>query len=163
VNLGSFGNEYVLNLHWLVGLGVYIFMAAPVFGYFFNKLMDNLSDHEHTSMYVAVGNFITICFGALISWKAGIFFLILFGLTGLPMIIGEYRRTARKVRAPRVKRMPYKVTGLIDKAIMDATEMNMVIGQYLEKKDPEKIIRLQNKLTSVLLNLSEARNIQNEK
>jgi predicted membrane channel-forming protein YqfA (hemolysin III family) len=161
--LGDFGNEYVVNLHWLVGLAVYIIMAAPVFGYFFNKLMDNLSDHEHTSMYVAIGNFITICFGALISWKAGIFFLILFALTGLPMIIGEYKRTWRKAKTLRVKRLPYKVTGLIDDAIISATRMNRLFGQYLESNDAVKINQIQNENTNVLLKLLEARNIQSEK
>jgi hypothetical protein len=55
------------------------------------------------------------------------------------------------------------VNGLIDDAMISATAMNRLIGEYLERNDPVKLNKLQNENTNVLLKLSEARNIQSEK
>ena len=84
--MGAFSNEFDAKL--LIGLGVFALMAAPMFGYFYNKLMDRLdNEHEHTSLYVAGGNLFTLLIGALISWKAALLFFVLFALDGMPMIV----------------------------------------------------------------------------
>jgi hypothetical protein len=114
VKLGDFGNEYVANLQVLLPLIVAIVIGLPVFGYAYNKLMDALKGKEHTSVYVAGGVLFTLAAGAVVSWKAALLFMVLFGLDGIFMIVGEFKRTEKQVKAPRRKRMPYVANGLLD-------------------------------------------------
>jgi len=144
VNLGGFLNEYAVNLHYFLPIVVFAAMSMPVFGHFYNRLMDRLADErEHTSLYVAGGNLVTLAVGAIFSWKAALLFLILFILDGLPMITGEFRRTERKVKALRVKRLPYKANAFIDDIEMAANESRRMLNStFKSKNDAERAIKL---------------------
>jgi hypothetical protein len=139
--MGAFLNELDANL--LVAIVVFIVVIAPVFGYFYNRLMDSLkSDHEHTSLYVAIGVAITLAFGSLLSWKAAILLLSIFCLTGLPMIVGEFLRTERKRKsAPRRKRLPYAANGILDEAKMANSEAVNQLERAINSNRPEEIYK----------------------
>jgi hypothetical protein len=166
VNTGLFLNESAPNLH--VGLVVFIVIGAPTFGYFFNRLMDRLNPkYEHTSLYVVIGVFVTLVFISLLSWKSAVFNLVVFGLTGLPMIVGEFLRTERKRKTARVKRLPYKANGLIDDAKMASTQAHQHIARALNTNDPETqykhLAAAGLELTTVFNRLNEVKQIQLEK
>ena len=58
--MGTFLNQYAVNLQVLFPLAVAILLGLPVFGYAYNKLMDALNGKEHTSIYVACGVLFTM-------------------------------------------------------------------------------------------------------
>lgn len=163
MNMGSFLNEFVSNLQAVI---VFIVIAAPTFGYFYNRLMDSLKDeHEHTSLYVAIGVAITLTFGALLSWKASVLLLSIFCLTGIPMIAGEFRRTERKRKsAPRRKRLPYAANGILDEAKIAATEAQRHMTRAITATDPKDIYRnlaaAANELNTINSKISEVKQIQ---
>lgn len=161
VKLGDFLNEFAANLQVFLPLIVAVVILLPMFGYFYNRLMDKLKGKEHTSMYVAGGVLVTLAAGALISWKSALLFLILFGLDGIFMIIGEYRRTERKART-RVRRLPYKANGLLDEIKMAATSMRHLIGKMLEIPDDKLLTRIQQELMTILVAIEELKNIQRD-
>ncbi len=164
--MGSFGNEYTANLQVLLPLAVAIAIILPVFGAWFNRLMDKLrGKEEHTSLYVAIGFLANVVAGALISWKAALLFLVLFSLDGVFMIVGEYKRTEKKpkaIPAPRLarKRMPYAANGLIDDIRMAAKEIHKLLGEWIKSHEPGTLLKIQRELTTVLLKLEELKNIQ---
>lgn len=80
MKLGDFLNEYAAKLHVFLPLIVAVIILLPVFGYFYNRLMDKLKGKEHMSVYVAGGVLVTLAAGAIISWKSALLFLVLFGL-----------------------------------------------------------------------------------
>ena len=166
--MDKFLNEYVMNS--LPALIVFVVWLLPSFGYFYNKLMDRLTSRlEHTSLYVAIGVAVTIAVGALFSWKAALMYLILFGLSGLPMIIGEFKRTERKIisaKAPRRKRLPYAANGRIEDAYDYVKEGQRLIdvamknnGQNVESALP--LAEATTVLNRALTNLMEVKMIQN--
>jgi len=164
--MDRFINQLDANLQ--TAIVVFIVIGAPVFGYFYNRLMDSLDEHEHMSLYVAIGVVITLAFGALISWKASILLLSIFALTGLPMIFGEYRRTERKRKtAPRRKRLPYAANGILDEAKMATSETHRLLGKALAAETKEDIYRniasASYELTTITEKLSEVKRIQMEK
>ena len=165
VNMGSFGNEYAANSQVLWPLSITLFFLLIIFGYFYNRLMDSLKGKEHTSLYVALGVLITIGAAALISWKSALLFTVLFILDGIPMIVGEFKRTHKQEKQQvRRRRMPYVANALIDDAKMSAERINQLIGKAIEKEDWKLIAQLTNENTVVLLRLTELKNIQiNEK
>lgn len=67
VNLGDFLNEYAAKLQVFSPVIVAVIILLPVFGYFYNRLMDKLKGKEHMSVYVAGGVLVTLGAGALIS------------------------------------------------------------------------------------------------
>jgi hypothetical protein len=155
--MGAFSNEFDVKL--LIGLGVFALMAAPMFGYFYNKLMDRLdNEHEHTSLYVAGGNLFTLLIGALISWKAALLFFVLFALDGMPMVVGEFKRTHRKMKSPRRKRMPYAANGLLDEAKMASEQARKLIGKTDVTKDDLRLI--EHELSTITLKIMEVKQIQ---
>jgi hypothetical protein len=161
VNLGDFLNEYAAKLHVFLPLIVAVMILLPVFGYFYNRLMDKLKGKEHMSVYVAGGVLVTLAAGALISWKSALLFLVLFGLDGIFMIAGEYRRTEKQAKA-RVKRLPYKANGLLDDMKMAATSMRQLIGKMLETPDDKLLNRIQHELMTVMVAIEELKNIQRD-
>lgn len=167
MNTGPFLNQIAPNLQ--TGLVVFIVIGAPMFGYFYNQLMDRLhNENEHTSLYVAIGVFVTLLFVALLSWKAGLLGGLLFALTGLPMMIGEYRRTEKnKKKTARVKRLPYKANGIIDDAKMASTQAHQHITRALHATNPEDqykhLAAAGMELSTVFNRLNEVKQIQMEK
>jgi hypothetical protein len=137
VNLGSFLNEFAANLRVLPAMIVAVIVILPVFGYFYNRLMDKLhGKKEHLSLYVAIGEFAVILAVFAFSWKAGLLALICNGLAGILMIWGEFRRTEREEKkTPRRKRIPYAANGRIDDARMSVDEANRLLGMVLKEKD----------------------------
>jgi hypothetical protein len=137
VNLGDFLNEFAAKLFW--PMAVAALFLLPIFGHFYNKLMDRLDgSDEHASIYVGLGNLVTIAVAALFSWKAGLLMLILFLADGLPMIFGEFKRTHKRVEAkktPRRKRLPYAANGRIDDATMDVKEAMRLTGKAMKEND----------------------------
>ena len=165
VNLGSFLNEYAANSHVLSVWLVAVLIGLPVFAFFYNRFIDRLKGKEHTSLYVAFGNLVTILVAGLISWKAAILFLFLFALDGLPMILGEFRRTEKREKS-RVKRMPYKVNGYL-KDTEEALELShRFIGSAIDANEVEKhfemLTRASHELTSAIVAIKKARNIQDD-
>lgn len=155
--MGAFGNEFDVKLQ--IGLAVFVAMAAPIFGYFYNKLMDRLNgENEHSSLYVAVGNMVTLLLGALISWKAAALFLVLFLLDGLPMLHGEFNRTEKKIRSPRRKRLPYAANGILDEARMASEEARRLIGKSQVTTDDLRMI--EHELSTITLKIMEVKQIQ---
>jgi len=168
-NFGSFLNEFALNL--LIALVVFAGMGLPIFAIFYNRFIDNRTDrNEHTSLYVAIGVLITLIVGGLFSWKAMILYLVLFGLSGLPMIVGEFQRTDRKhkeraARSVRRKRLPYAVNGRIEDAYDAMKEVQRLIGVAMKYngKNVESAIPLAGATTEINLALSrlmEVKSIQ---
>jgi len=137
VNLGDFLNGFAAKLFW--PMAVAAMFILPIFGHFYNKLMDRLhGNDEHASLYVALGNLVTIGIASLFSWKAGLLFLVFFLADGLPMILGEFKRTSsrrKKKKTPRRKRLPYAANGRIDDATMDVKEASRLIGKAMKQKD----------------------------
>lgn len=135
--MGDFLNEFAVKLFWPMAAATLFIM--PIFGYFYNKLMDRLDgSDEHASIYVAIGNLVTIAAASLFSWKAGLLFLILFLADGLPMIFGEFKRTEKRLKeknVPRRKRLPYAANGRIADATDDVKEASRLIGMALKEKD----------------------------
>ena len=162
---GSFVNEFDTNLQ--IALVVFVTATAPTFGYFYNRLMDQLGEHEHTSLYVAIGVFITLVFVGLLSWKAALLSLVVFGLTGMPMIAGEFKRTERKKRTPRVRRLPYKANGIIDDAKMASVQAHRAINQAIVATKSEEIYKHLTaaalELDTITGKLAEVKQIQLEK
>ena len=140
MNLGDFLNEFVANPTVFWALIVTVFFSLLIFGYFYNRLMDSLKGKEHYSLYVACGVLVTIGAAALFSWKAGLLMLIPFLADGLPMIVGEFKRTHRlheeRKKNPRRKRLPYAANGRIDDAAMAIKEAARLLGMTLKEKDP---------------------------
>jgi hypothetical protein len=161
VNMGDFLNQYAAKLQVFSPLIVAVVILLPLFGYFYNRLMDKLKGKEHTSMYVAGGVLVTLAAGASISWKSALLFLVLFGLDGIFMMVGEYKRTEKQAKV-RVKRLPYKANAMIDAAKMSATTMHMLIGKMLEAYDEKLLNRVQHELTTVLVTLEELKNVQRD-
>lgn len=162
--MGDFLNEYAVNSQVGLPLAVAIIFLLMGFGYFYNRLMDSLKGKEHTSLYVAGGVLVTIGAAALVSWKAALLMTILFILDGLPMIVGEFRRTHKQERQVRRKRMPYAANGLIDECKMSAEKIHKLIGEELKEGTGKNIPQMSHELTVVLLKLAELKNIQiNEK
>lgn len=165
--MGAFLNQLAPNLQ--TALVVFIVIGAPVFGYFYNKLMDSLKgEHEHTSLYVAIGVTITLAFGSLLSWKAALLLLSIFCLTGLPMIAGEFRRTERKRKtAPRRKRLPYAANGILDEARMAATDAHGYMTKAINATKSEDIYRnlaaAATELNTITNKIAEVKQIQLEK
>jgi len=159
VKMGDFGNEYAAKLHILLPLIVGIVIVLPVFGYFYNRLMDRLRGKEHTSLYVAGGVLITIAAGALISWKSALLFLALFTLDGVFMVAGEFRRTERKAQRSKTRRarLPYAANAIIDDIKMSANQMHRTLGNV---SDPQYTFKMQRDLTTVLLKIEELKDIQ---
>lgn len=161
--MGIFLNEFDANLQ--TGVIVFIVIAAPTFGYFYNRLMDVLREHEHTSIYVAIGVSVTLVFGALISWKAAILYSVLFLLDGLPMIVGEYRRTEKSKRKPRRKRLPYAANGILDECKIASVVAHEKLVRASTCNSLEEICKLQRdaalELNTITSKLAEVRQIQN--
>lgn len=161
MKMGDFLNEYAAKLQVFFPVIVAVIILLPVFGYFYNRLMDKLKGKEHMSVYVAGGVLVTLGAGALISWKSSLLFLVLFGLDGIFMMVGEYKRTEKQAKT-RVKRLPYKANAMIDAAKMSATSMHMLIGKMLETPDEKLLNRVQHELTTVMVTLEELKNIQRD-
>ena len=141
MNLGVFLNEYAANSSTFWALFVGAIFSLAIFGYFYNRLMDHLKEgDEHTSLYVAIGVAVTIAVAALFSWKSGLLMTVFFAASGLPMILGEFRRTKEKVeqrtKIPRRKRLPYAANGRIDDANMAVKEASRLLGMALKEKEP---------------------------
>lgn len=159
--MGPFLNEFVVNLHIFLPLVVATALGLPVFGYFYNRVIDRLREHEHMSIYVLMGTLVTLGVGALFSWKSALLFLILFGLDGLPMVVGEYRRTARRSRPPRRKRLPYAANGLLDEAKMAGEEARRVLGRAIKGEGAkEDLIIVERELNTMMLRIIEIKGIQ---
>lgn len=164
--MGTFLNEIDVNL--MIGSVVFVLIGAPVFGIFFNQLMDSLGEHEHTSLYVAIGVLVSLVLTATISWKAALLGLAVFTLTGIPMIVGEFRRTEKKRKStPRRKRLPYAANGILDEAMMANTEALNKLQKAINATKPEDMYKLlvaavleQNTIAS---KLNEVKRIQLEK
>jgi len=146
VNSEGFFNEFAVNMSVFWPLVVGVVIILPVASYFYNRFIDGLDEHEHTSMYVAGGVLVTLLAGALFSWKAALLFLALFFLSGLPMIVGDYQRGKRKAKEqaieqmaaqsqPRRKRLPYAANGLIDHISMAAHQAQKYLTAALKKRD----------------------------
>ena len=57
---------------------------------------------------------------------------------GVPMIVGEFKRTNKKViekKSPRRKRLPYAASGRIEDAADSITEASRLLGLALKEKD----------------------------
>ncbi len=167
-----FWNQYVTKLQLLPALFVFAALGLPTFGYFYNQLMDRLqSKHEHISIYVAVGVAVNILIGAIFSWKSALLFFSLFSLSGLPMIVGEFKRTeykkqiARSTRLRR-KRLPYAANGCIEDAHDALKEAQRLVCMAMKHngKNVESAISLAGASTEInqaLGKLVELKLIQN--
>ena len=130
--MGAFLNEFAANL--FTSLAVFAVMGLPIFSHFYNKLMDRLDKRsEHTSLYVAIGVAVTLAVGGLFSWKAMVLYLVLFALSGMPMIVGEFKRTDLKHQEVKDKnlrrrRLPYAANGMIADAHDAAKEAQRLIA-----------------------------------
>lgn len=162
VNMGNFLNEYAAKMQVFSPVAVAVLLLLPVFGYFYNRLMDKLKGKEHYSLYVTGGVLITLGAGALISWKSALLFLILFILDGVFMISGEFKRTERKSKALRLKRLPYKANALIDDLKLSATSINHILGKEIETHEALNLTRIQREISVVLVSLEELKNIQRD-
>lgn len=174
MNLGSFLNEYATNPTVFWSLLISAIFSLSIFGYFYNRLMDNLKGmaHEHTSLYVAIGVSVTLGFAALLSWKAALLLLIFFAADGSFMIVGEFIRTRQNVieqeeerkRTPRRKRLPYAANGRIDDANMAANDANKLLGMAFKEKDPAvralQLAQISHELHNVSRYLLELKTIQ---
>lgn len=159
MNLGDFLSEYAVNLFWIFAVAA--FFALPIFGYFYNKFIDGLKEREHLSIYVALGTLVTLAIGSLFSWKSSLLYLILFTLSGLPMIFGEFNRTKRldaekaeqeKESKLRRKRLPYAANGIIDEAKMAAKEARRLIGNATKaKNDVERALQQTYALNEIII------------
>lgn len=146
--MGAFLNEFAANL--LQTLAVFAVMFLPGFSYFYNGLMDRLSHRgEHTSLYVAIGVSVTLLVGGLFSWKAMALYLVLFALSGVPMIVGEFKRTELRHHEEtnitmRRKRLPYAANRIIADAHDAAREAQRLIGMALKSngKNVETALQL---------------------
>lgn len=170
MNLGDFLNEFVSNPTVFWALFVGLFFGLAIFGYFYNQLMDHLKDgDEHTSLYVAIGVTVTLTAASLFSWKSGLLSFLFFGASGLPMILGEFRRTKvrveeKKTTPPRRKRLPYAANGRIDDATMGAKEASRLLMLALKEKEPTaralQLATASHELNDVIVKLLELKTIQ---
>jgi hypothetical protein len=160
--MGSFLNQYAVNLQVLLPLAVAIVIGLPVFGYAYNKLMDALNSKEHSSIYVAIGILITLAAGALISWKSALLFAVLFSLDGIFMIKGEFHRTEKKHKSVRRKRMPYAANGLLDETMMAVTEARGRIGKGIKSNGltSDDLHVIEHELNTIGLKVLEMKQIQ---
>jgi predicted membrane channel-forming protein YqfA (hemolysin III family) len=170
--MGVFVNEFAANPQVLPALVVFLLLSLPTFGYFYNKLMDRLNGRgEHMSLYVAIGCFVVLVFGSLISWRAALLYLFLFVLSGLPMIAGEFKRTedrktTSKTRSLRRKRLPYAANGCIEDAHDAAKEAQRLLGLAFKNngKNPESSLPMaeaSHHMNVVISKLVELKVIQN--
>lgn len=165
VKFGAFLNEYVTNPQVFIPLVVFASMFLPVFGVFYNRLMDKLdkNSEEYKSLWVAIGNLITISVTALFSWKAALLVLALFILDGSPMIIGDFKREDQRKSAPRVKRFPYKVNAFLDDIKMAGSEARNILGKAIKTErdlSPKEMTALEHEINEVLLKVMEINVIQ---
>jgi hypothetical protein len=167
----GFTNEFAANPQILPALIVFVSIALPIFGYFYNRLMDRLNGtKEHTSLYVAIGVAVTLLAGGLFSWRAALMYAALFTLSGLPMIAGEFRRTeekkaASKTRTLRRKRLPYAANGRIEDAYDSVKEAQRLIGLAFknngtEPKSAVPMAEASHQLSTALIKLMEVKAIQ---
>jgi len=165
VKFGAFLNEYVTNPQVFYALIVFTAMFLPTFGIFYNRLMDKLDKNsaEYQSLWVAIGNLITLAITALFSWKAALLVLALFALDGLPMIVGDFKREDTRKTVPRVKRFPYKVNAFLDDIKMAGTEARNILGKAIKTErdlNPKEMIALEYELTEILLKVMAINVIQ---
>jgi hypothetical protein len=180
-DMGSFFNEYGANspLFWAVVVGVVI--GLPVFGYFYNRWIDALGENEHTSLYVVGGVIVVLLAGCLFSLRAAILFAALFMLAGVPMIWGDFQRAKRKPvpaptqtteapvvePAPRRKRLPYVINGLLDDVSMAAVQAMRCLTDALRKRGnlEEMLVCISlavQEISTIQIKISEIKNIQNQ-
>jgi hypothetical protein len=167
--MGAFMNEIDVKLQ--TAFVVFVIVAAPMFGYFYNRLIDSLkSRFEHMSVYVVGGVTITLVFVALLSWKAALLALGIFTLTGLPMIVGEFCRTNRKMkqaRRPRRLRLPYAANGILDEAKMASTQAHQAITKAINTNNPAEqykhMAAAAMELVTITAKIAEVKQIQMEK
>jgi hypothetical protein len=166
--MGDFANEYAVNL--LPTLIVFTVMGLPTFGYFYNKLMDQLQWRtEHTSLYVAIGEFAIIVFIALFSWKAALLSFAGNALAGVIMIVGEFKRTEAKKQQSKTlrrKRLPYAASGCIEDAHDAVKEAQRQLGLAFKAngenvKSALPMAQASHELSLALTKLMELKNIQN--
>jgi hypothetical protein len=171
--MDGFLNEFVGKLQALPALIVFVLLSLPTFGYFYNKLMDRiLSRTEHTSLYVVGGVAVTLAAGALFSWKSGLLYFLLFALSGLPMIVGEFRRTEQHNKTVREnklrrKRLPYAVNGYIEDAYdaANAAQKLLDVAMKHNGKNVESAIPLAHasqEMSMVISNLVQVKLIQGD-
>ena len=160
--MGSFLNQYAVNLQVILPLAVAILIGLPVFGYSYNKLMDALNGKEHASIYVACGVLLTLAVGALISWKSALLFTILFALDGFFMIAGEFKRTEKKQKSVRRKRYPYTANGILEEAKMAIASARRTYGKAIKagKVTPDDLLLIEHELNTINLKILEIQQIQ---
>jgi hypothetical protein len=168
----GFMNEFAANPQVLPALIVFVTLALPTFGYFYNRLMDKLNGtKEHLSLYVVGGVLVTLLAIGLFSWKAALIGAGCFALSGLPMITGEFKRTeeqkqtAKPSKAPRRKRLPYAANACIDDAYDAAREAHRLLGVAFKnnRQNPESSVPMaeaSHQLTNAILKISELKMIQ---
>lgn len=144
--MGDFLNEFAVKSFSEVALTA--FFMLPIFGYFYNKWIDGLKGKEHTSIYVVIGVLATLIMGALFSWKSALLYSVLFALSGLPMIFGDYARSHRADQEEKTKdvdekklrrkRLPYSANGMIADAYDASKEASRLLGMALRSKNVEE-------------------------
>lgn len=166
--MGDFLNEFASNLQVLWPLVVGIALTLPIFSYFFNRIVA-ADKNGQRSLYVVIGVLVTLAAVALLSWKAALLSLVMFALSGLFMIIGDYQRGLKKASQPqaRIKRASYKVNGCLGEAAAAAEQANRHLAQALKKhSEPAEMLAslalATQELTTLRLRLAEAQQIQKE-
>lgn len=165
----GFMNEFAVNPQVWPALLMFVLLALPIFGYFYNLLMDRLNGtKEHMSLYVTGGVLVTLLAVGLFSWKAALISLGCFALSGIPMITGEFKRTEQqKTRkpAPRRKRLPYAANACIEDAYDAAREAHRLLGVAFKNngKSPESSLPMaeaSHQLSDAIIKLLELKAIQ---
>lgn len=137
--MNDFLNEYATNSMVLAAVGAATGMALALFSTVYNMHMDRRRERVYTAIYVVGGVLATLGGMAVISWKAAVLGLAAFAASGLPMVIGDMRRgvreQARQEQDKRRKRLPYAEKGLVDQALMEASEAERALGELVSKKE----------------------------
>ena len=172
MNLGEFLNSFVIDPTWFWALAVGTAAGLVGFSTWYNGLMDRLADKDTTSIFVAGGVLVTVLAVGLFSWKAAVIVLTAFGLSGLPMIVGDYRRSYRRrdeeKRKSNLRRkpLPYAAAGLIDRAQMGLAEARRALKAILTGKgvNGEELMRkiglAATEVTEAARLLDEARKVE---
>lgn len=118
MNSPSFLNQFASNpavLAILAGAGATL---LALFAVLYNGKMDRRKTQDgYTAYYVAGGVLVVLTVVALISWKAAALTLAAFVPAGLPMILGDMRRSEKqRADSHRPKRLPYRANGLVKDA-----------------------------------------------
>lgn len=170
IDFGSFLNPFLEDARMFVPVAIGIALALFLFGYFYNRALDNMSERRgRTAFFVVGGTLFTLGMIAILSWKAAVLALCAFAIDGAWMIMGDVTRAISRLekenRNPRKQRkpLPYAAAALVDDSIMALSVSQRIVKEMLKDGlDGKKVGLIGLQIAEAIQKLIEARKVEGE-